>query len=185
MKVSKWQDLQGGPKFLVRSKNRDIRGSFEMLFEREKLEMHGVNDFEFKQVNLITSVKNSLRGFHGSNIRNNHWKILTLIKGTITEAFIDLRPMSESFSEIFYKEIRATDNSSLIIPPGFAHAFQTISLDAEIIYATNVEYSKNREFSINPISELSNMIWSEDAIVSDRDRTAPKFSDWLKIHAEL
>ena len=178
MKVVPWKDVEGGPLTLVREIRSDNRGSFEMLFQKEVLANFGITRFAFNQVNLIRSGIYSLRGFHGSEFENNHWKIITVVKGSVIEAALDLRNSSKDYSSVMWKIVKAKDKNSIVIPPGFAHGFQALEKNTQIIYATNIEYSQNSEFEISPINELDDYFWRKDPILSNRDLNAPNFSKW-------
>ena len=66
---------------------------------------------------------------------------------------------------------------SLVIPPGFGHAVQSLTEDSLTIYGTNIEYKNNAEFEVNPIDGNWSLNWIQPTIVSDRDRMAPKLND--------
>jgi dTDP-4-dehydrorhamnose 3,5-epimerase len=79
------------------------------------------------------------------------------------------------------KSIDMSDDrpTTLVIPPGFGHAVQGLSQRSLVVYGTNVEYANNKEFEINPLD--SNWInhWKEPVILSERDRLAPSFDEFL------
>lgn len=164
------------PKVWSREVFKDKRGSFSMLFQYSKIREVTNTSLNFIQTNLIVSEPYSLRGWHFSPIEDNHWKIVTCIVGQVREAVLDVRPSSGTFGYASFVDFDAT-GSVLLIPPGFAHAVQTLSSPSEIVYATTVAYEFSREISINPINQMW-PIWENLGSVSERDKLSPSFEEW-------
>jgi len=164
------------PKVWSREVFKDKRGSFSMLFQYSKVREVANASVNFIQTNLIVSEPYSLRGWHFSPIEDNHWKIVTCIVGQVREAVLDVRPSSNTFGYASFVDFDAT-GSVLLIPPGFAHAVQTLSSPSEIVYASTVAYEFSREISINPINQIW-PIWENLGSVSERDKLSPSFEEW-------
>ena len=166
------------PKVWRREVFKDERGSFSMIFQNSKVREITNADLDFIQTNVIISEPFALRGWHFSPIENQHWKIVTCITGKVREAVLDIRPQSSTFGYASFVDFDAS-GSVLLIPPGFAHAVQTLSMLSTIVYASTVAYENSREISLNPISE-SWPIWERLGSISERDRLAPSFEEWAK-----
>ena len=169
--------FERGPKLFQRQVFLDDRGSFEMLFQETIFRAH-FHDFpQIRQINGIRAKRGALRGFHASKINVNHWKVVTCVKGKVLDAMIDLRTESSSFGKVRFAEIDEKSGLSLVIPPGFGHAVQSLTEDSLTIYGTNIEYENNEEFEVNPIAGDWSPNWIQPTILSDRDRMAPNLSE--------
>ena len=71
----------------------------------------------------------------------------------------------------WHAELLSTENqSSLIIPEGFAHGFQTLVPDCELIYFHSEFYNSSNEAALNFKDPLIAIEWPiEITEVSDRD----------------
>ena len=135
---------------------------------------------DLQQLNSIRAQENSLRGFHGALEIENHWKVVFCASGEIIEAFLDIRPDSKTFGFVGRLQVSASKPELIVIPPGFAHAFQSISQETISIYATNVEYANQSELDIQVIHKNWNNLWRDNAILSERDSQALTL-DQLKV----
>jgi len=173
-----------GPKIVNRERFLDDRGSFEMAFEFQRIRELDPTFPEMLQVNILRGFRGSLRGFHWSPTGENHWKVLTVVNGKVREAIMDVSPGSSTYGLTVHFDLSSEDKVTLVIPPGFAHAVQTITTESTTIYATNVIYANNKEREYSPLSLGLSNIWLEPKILSERDAKAddfPQIPDTLKI----
>lgn len=169
--------FEGGPRLFQRKLFSDNRGTFEMLFQETIFKTHFHNFPSLRQINVIRAKKGALRGFHSSEVSKNHWKVVTCVSGIVLDAILDLRKESSTFKQVRFAVIGEKSGLSLVIPPGFGHAVQSLTEDSLTIYGTNIEYKNNAEFEVNPIDGNWSLNWIQPTIVSDRDRMAPKLND--------
>jgi len=156
-----------------------------MLIETQKLREVFPNLPEISQINSLTGVQNSLRGFHSSPYEDNHWKIVSCVEGCVRDAILDLRIDSLTFGNVGTYDIDARSGCTILIPPGFAHAVQSLTSHSVTVYATNIAYTSNREFAIYPLSDHWGSIWMEDPILSERDRLAQVWENYLETILKL
>ena len=123
-----------GALLLRRDAHRDARGTFDVLWNREELPtaMRGV---EFVQDNLIKTRRGTLRGMHFQT-RHPQGKLLTVLEGEVYDAAVDLRPSSPTYGKAEGFVLKASDLTSLWLPPGFAHGF--LALSEQVIYLYKV-----------------------------------------------
>ena len=172
--------FNNGPVVLPREKYLDHRGSFEMIFEDSAVREIYPEFPKLLQVNALWANYGAIRGVHAAAKRENHWKVVTCVFGSVREAVVDLRTGSASFGEMRSLDISELEPSTLVIPPGFGHAVQSLSQRSLVVYGTNVEYENNREFEINPMDEKWIEYWNEPIILSERDRLAPSLNEFLR-----
>jgi dTDP-4-dehydrorhamnose 3,5-epimerase len=66
---------------------------------------------------------------------------------------------------------------SLVIPEGFAHGFQTLSADCEILYCHTAPYAPQSEDGVNARDERLAIAWPADITeMSDRDAALPRLT---------
>jgi len=101
-------------------------------------------------------------------------KIVRCIAGSIFDVAIDLRANSPTYLQ-WYSEILSAENRKMIcIPEGFAHGFQTLEDNTEIIYLHTEFYSSELESAVRYDDPKFNISWPLDVIeISKRDKNHP------------
>jgi len=168
-----------GPKEFPIPRFNDSRGSFEVLFDQGIVEKHFSQFPELKQWNIIRAKKNSLRGFHGAKESENHWKVVSCLAGEVREAYLDIRPSSINFGEVVFFNLNAKNLTYVVIPPGFAHAFESLIDNTVVLYGTNILHANQNEIDISLFNKRWSEIWSSPVLISDRDKKSLDF-DTLK-----
>jgi len=101
-------------------------------------------------------------------------KLVTCIRGEIYDVAVDVRPDSPTYLH-WHAEVLSADNGrSLLIPEGFAHGFQTLADDCEIIYCHSKSYVPVAEAALRFDDPALSIPWPLPVtIVSARDRSHP------------
>jgi dTDP-4-dehydrorhamnose 3,5-epimerase-like enzyme len=180
MKTINLSDFEDGPKIFPLKSFEDSRGSFSMIYQISELRKMYPNLPEFGQLNVIRAKNRSLRGFHGASEEASHWKLVTCLAGEVIEGFLDIRSTSQSFGMAATSKFRGPDPKIIIIPPGFAHAFQSLSDETISIYATNIEYKNQVEIDIQVLDGDWENCWEALPILSQRDKEAPTLEALIK-----
>jgi dTDP-4-dehydrorhamnose 3,5-epimerase len=76
-------------------------------------------------------------------------KVVRCTRGAIYDVIIDLRSDSPTYRQWFSAELSAENRRALYIPEGFAHGFQTLADNSELIPWPN----------INPIISAQDNDW--------------------------
>lgn len=162
----------------------DHRGSFLNIFKSENEEFKETwGTREIKQINL-SHTKNigTIRGMHMQKEPFAEAKLITCIKGKIMDVVIDLRKTSPSFGNWCKVLLSAELNNSLFIPEGFAHGFQALENDIEMIYVHSQNWSKEHETGIYYKDVNLNINWPlKEKDLSQRDLDLPSFSYYEKL----
>tara|TARA_B100000575_G_C22745963_1_gene445565 strand:- start:49 stop:609 length:561 start_codon:yes stop_codon:yes gene_type:complete len=149
----------------------DNRGFFSRLFCVSQLTDFGwVGPVE--QINYsFTRRCGTVRGMHCQTAPHSEMKLVTCIKGKVWDVAIDLRESSPTFLH-WHGEILSEENqNALLISEGFAHGFQSLSDDVEIIYCHNKAYSPGHELALNPVDPILKLQWPiEISEMSERDK---------------
>jgi dTDP-4-dehydrorhamnose 3,5-epimerase len=159
---------------IKRKKLEDNRGFFSRFFCLNQLESY-IGKKIIKQINQsYTKKKGSVRGMHFQKSPNLEMKIVSVIKGEIYDVAVDLRKGSPTFLNSFSINLSENNMTSLLIPEGFAHGFQTLSDNCEMIYLHTEFYTPQSEGSIHFKDTMLNIIWPLDIVeVSDKDLKNP------------
>ena len=91
---------------------------------------------------------------------------------------VDLREGSPTCCSWLGVELDAERGSALYIPEGFAHGFQTMTPDAEVLYMISHPYVAESSSGVRWDDPAFGIEWPEASsrTVSDRDRSWPDFS---------
>ena len=160
-----------GLKLIQRAPTNDNRGFFSRLFCMDELNAAGWKK-NIQQINhTMTISKGTIRGMHYQKDPFAEMKMVSCLKGEIYDVVIDLRLDSSSFLQWHGEVLSSSNKSSLIIPEGFAHGFQALSPDCELIYFHSEAYNSKSEAGINFQDPLLSISWPiEITEVSERDR---------------
>ena len=150
---------------------QDYRGKFTRIFCKDELRQIGLTK-EIVQVNQsLTKIKGAIRGMHFQYPPDAEIKIIKCVNGTIFDVAIDLRKNSSTFLK-WHGEVLTGENPKMIyIPEGFAHGFQAMEDNSEIIYFNTAFYNPQNEGGIRYNDPKINIDWPiEITDVSEKDR---------------
>jgi dTDP-4-dehydrorhamnose 3,5-epimerase len=150
---------------------KDHRGMFARIFCKNEFKEIG-HEKEIVNINhSATELKGSIRGMHFQYPPKAEIKIVKCIKGSIFDVAIDLRRESETFLS-YHGEILSADNMKMLyVPEGFAHGFQSLEDNIEMIYYTTEFYSPEFEGGVRYNDPSIKIEWPlEVTDISDKDR---------------
>ncbi len=124
----------------------DSRGYFMETYNKNDMETAGLA-MEFVQDNQSSSSKGVLRGLHFQK-QFPQDKLLRVIKGTVFDVAVDLRPASSSYGKWYGLELSGENRKQFFIPKGFAHGFLVLSDMAEFCYKCTDFYHPEDEGGI-------------------------------------
>jgi dTDP-4-dehydrorhamnose 3,5-epimerase len=167
--------LQGA--FIIRPDIiEDERGFFARTFCRREFEDHGLNP-DLVQCNIsFNKQKGTLRGMHYQAAPHTEAKLVRCTAGAIYDVIIDLRPASSTFKQWLSVELTAENHQLLYIPEGFAHGYQTLQPDTEILYQVSEFYHPQSEQGVRWNDPAFGIEWPLPATaMSAKDASHP---DW-------
>lgn len=170
------QSLQGIWRVRPRP-HSDARGHFARIFCREEFEERGLLG-HFPQISLSRNLaRGTIRGLHFKDSGFAETKLVRCVAGSIFDVVVDLRAGSSTKGRWFAAELSAADGSALYIPPGFAHGFQTLTDDADVLYQISPPYRPEGEGGVRWNDPAFNVEWPLDVTrISERDQNYP---DWI------
>ena len=153
---------------------KDKRGYFIELLREEKIKQ------KFPFIVMSFSKKNVLRGLH-MQTKNAQGKYISVIKGKVFDAAVDLRVKSKTFGQTFTITLSEQNCTSVYIPEGFAHGFVTLGKENIILYSCTDYRSEESECSLNWKDKDLNISWPvKNALMSKKDKNAKSLSQLKK-----
>jgi dTDP-4-dehydrorhamnose 3,5-epimerase len=152
----------------------DNRGFFSRFYCAEEFKRIGLKQ-PIAQINQsLTRHKGSIRGMHFHYQPDTETKIVACTRGEVFDVAIDIRNGSSTFLH-WHAELLSADNMhSLYIPAGFAHGYQALTDNCELIYLHTGFYTADGEGALNAMDPMLSINWPLDvADISDRDRNHP------------
>jgi dTDP-4-dehydrorhamnose 3,5-epimerase len=118
----------------------DHRGFFMETYKQSEFEAGGV-PWAFVQDNFSRSTRGALRGLHYQMNPKAQGKLVSVLRGEIYDVAVDIRRRSPTHGRWVGIHIRAEDHSLVYVPVGFAHGFQVLSDEADVLYKVTEEYA--------------------------------------------
>lgn len=166
----KESELEGA--FIIDLESRtDERGFFARTFCMREFEDCGLNP-NFVQCNLSFNLKKgTLRGMHYQMAPSTETKLVRCVRGAIYDVIIDLRPTSSTYLAHIGVELTAENRRSLYIPDQFAHGFQTLMDETEVIYQMGDFYAPEYACGYRYDDPAFGIEWPLPvSVISDKDR---------------
>jgi len=156
----------------------DSRGYFFESFNHSKFYDFGL-DLKFLQDNESKSKKGVLRGLHFQAPPYDQGKLVRVMQGSVLDVAVDIRKNSPTYG-IWDSIVLSGQNKWMYwIPSGFAHGFVTMEDDTIFFYKCTNIYNKPSEGNLLWCDADLNIKWGiKYPIISERDKIAPKFSDF-------
>ncbi|MGH2552280.1 MAG: dTDP-4-dehydrorhamnose 3,5-epimerase, partial [Chitinophagaceae bacterium] len=137
----------------------DERGWFSRVYCKKDFSQIGHHD-EWVQINhSFTNQKGSIRGMHFQQPPFAEVKLVRCVAGAVMDVIIDLRKGSETFLQFYAAELSAANRKMIYIPRGFAHGFQALAENCELIYHHTSFYTSGAEGGIRFDDSRINIQW--------------------------
>lgn len=160
------------PRLVTGFRAGDLRGWFEKIYAGEP-NGNGAA-FALRQLNRsFTAVKGTVRGMHAQRFPYADMKIVVCLSGIVYDTCLDVRLGSSTFKNACSFELQAEQTEALIVPPGWAHGFQTLTDNCELLYLHDQTYRPEYEARFNPLDPALDLNWPLDVtVLSNEDRRA-------------
>jgi dTDP-4-dehydrorhamnose 3,5-epimerase len=151
----------------------DERGFFKETYSTAKYRALGLED-TFVQDSVSFSHRNVIRGLHGDLEMS---KLITVLRGAIWDAIVDVRRESPTFLRWEGFELSERNHVQLYIPKGFAHGFLALTEDVVFSYKHGALHDPTREFAYRWNDPTFAIAWplTGEPILSAKDAAAPLF----------
>lgn len=160
---------------------KDDRGMFSRLFcKNEFKEINFLKDIV--QINhSITKKTGAIRGLHFQHPPKSETKIIRCLKGSIFDVAVDIRKNSPTFLQWHGEILSGANMKSYYLPDGFAHGFQVLEENSELLYLHTEFYNPDYEGGLNYKDPALNIKWPlSTSDVSERDENFPFINNTFK-----
>ena len=150
----------------------DERGFFARSFCQDEFRRHGLKPL-IAQCNISWNRKRgTLRGLHYQAAPHEEAKVVRCTRGAIWDVVVDLREGSATRLRWYAAELNAENRRALYVPEGFAHGFQTLADDCEVLYQMSEFYHPELARGVRWDDPRLGIDWPlPDPILSARDRS--------------
>jgi len=159
----------------------DERGFFARLWCQQEFAARRLETRLVQSSMSYNKSAGTLRGMHYQTPPHEEVKIVRCTRGSIFDVIIDLRRDSPTFVKHWAVELTASNRKMLYIPGGFAHGFQTLDDDTEVMYFMSEFFVPACARGVRWDDPVFNIAWpyTDRRIIAPRDATYPDFTDAL------
>lgn len=160
---------------IVRSQaHHDDRGAFMRMFCAQELQPL-LGNRQVVQINHSrTRHAGAVRGLHFQRSPHAEMKLVRCLRGRVWDVAVDLRPGSPTFLRWHAVELAPDEAQMLVIPEGFAHGFQALEAESELLYLHTAFYHPASEGGVRHDDPRLGISWPLPARdISPRDRAHP------------
>lgn len=148
-----------GLKIVERQRLGDSRGFLARLYCAEELVAVGWTK-PIAQINhTYTAKRCTVRGMHFQYPPYAEMKLVSCMRGEVWDVALDVRVDSPTFLHWHAQLLSAENCRALLIPEGFAHGFQTLTDEVDLLYCHSVAYSSSAEAGLNPLDARLAIAW--------------------------
>src|SRR5262245_15639503 len=164
----------GGAFIIEPAPIKDERGFFTYLFDAKEAAGHGLR-VGCVQVKLSYNYrKGTLRGMHYQAAPATEVKLVRCTRGAVWDIIVDARPESPTYLQHIGVELSADNRKALYVPQMFAHGYQTLTDDAEVVYQVDEYYAPQTERGMRYDDPVLGLQWPLPvASVSPKDQAWP------------
>lgn len=119
----------------------DERGLFARTFCSDEFRSHGLPAMFVQSSTSYNRRRGTLRGLHYQAAPHAEDKLVRCTRGALYDVIVDLRRGEAGFGQWRGFELNAENRRALFIPAGFAHGFQSLADDTEILYQMTTPYA--------------------------------------------
>ena len=154
----------------------DDRGFFALSWSEREFARRGLES-RLAECNVsFNRKKGTLRGMHYQQSPHGQAKLVRCTRGAIFDVIIDLRPDSATFRQWIGVELTADNHLALYIPKDFAHGFQTLTSESEILYHMSSPYVPDSGRGVRWDDPAFGIEWPDDVrLINSRDAAYPDF----------
>lgn len=137
----------------------DERGWFFRYYCKEEFKEIGHTKDWVQFNHSFTAKKGTLRGMHFQTKPFREIKMARCVSGAVYDVIIDIRQGSPTFLQWFGVELSAHNKKMIYIPEGFAHGFQCLTDNCEMLYHHSEYYKPGYEGTIRYDDPVIDIRW--------------------------
>jgi dTDP-4-dehydrorhamnose 3,5-epimerase len=150
----------------------DDRGFFARSWDAREFEKHGLNP-RVAQCNVsYNKMRGTIRGLHFQIAPGEEAKLVRCIRGSIFDVIVDLRHGSGTFGRWTSTVLTDENRLALYVPEGFAHGFETLADETEVMYQMSEYYAPDLARGVRWDDPSLAISWPiGNPIISERDNS--------------
>jgi dTDP-4-dehydrorhamnose 3,5-epimerase len=156
--------------------HEDERGFFARTWCSREFADHGLVA-SLAQCSISRTLRRgALRGMHFQRAPHEEAKLVRCLRGAVYDVIIDLRPGSPSRGRWLGVELGGESYRAVYVPEGFAHGFQTLTEEAELLYQITNFYAPEASTGVRWNDPAFGIAWPLPVTtLSARDAAWPDF----------
>lgn len=160
----------------------DPRGFFFRTYDKAIFEQNNLVTAWIQESHSFSRKKGTIRGLHFQEFPHGETKLVRAAQGRIFIVILDLRLESPSFGRWECDEISLENGVTLYVPKGVAMGMCTLTDNCSLLYKMDSEYKPESGRTIRWNDPALKIPWPEDEnpVISDKDRDAPSFREYLE-----
>jgi dTDP-4-dehydrorhamnose 3,5-epimerase len=163
--------------WIVRTEpHADTRGRFGRIYCKHEFDAHGLTRPLVQASLSFNRARGTVRGLHFQWPPSREAKLIRCVRGAVFDVIVDLRPDSRTFLRHLAVELTEDNQVGLYVPEGFAHGFQALRDDSELLYQMTDFYAPDLSTGFRFDDPAFALEWPGPVTeISDRDRAAEAF----------
>lgn len=160
---------------------QDQRGLFARTYCRREFKQIGHHK-PFVQFNhSLTRDRGVIRGLHYQRPPHAEIKLIRCIRGAVYDVIVDIRRESPTFLQYVGVELSDRNRRTIYVPEGFAHGFQTMEDNTELIYHHTAFYAPEAEGGLRYDDPVLAIDWPlKPTFLSEKDQKHPFINEDYK-----
>lgn len=148
-----------GLKLVQRQRLCDERGFLSRLFCAQELAAVGWLQPVAQINHTYTAHHGTVRGLHYQKPPAAETKLVSCLRGSIWDVVVDLRADSPTFLHWHAEYLSLENERALLIPQGFAHGFQTLSNEVDLLYCHSAPHTPQSEAGLDALDVRLAIAW--------------------------
>lgn len=171
------QELDLGGVFVVEPERLvDERGWFARTYSREEFAAAGIDPHVEQTSWAYNERRHTLRGLHFQTGPHAETKLVRCTSGEVYDVVADLRADSQTYGQWRAIHLTAGGGQALVVPPGVAHGYLTLTAGAELHYQISKRHEPASASGVRWDDPALGVSWPHPPeVVSDRDLQHPPF----------
>jgi dTDP-4-dehydrorhamnose 3,5-epimerase len=153
----------------------DERGFFARTWCQQEFEARGLETRLVQCSMSFNTRAGTLRGLHYQASPYEEVKIVRCTSGAIFDVIVDLRPESPTYLKHYSVILSSVNRRMLYVPRGFAHGFETLENETEVLYQMSEFYEPEYSRGVRWDDPAFCIAWpaTKHRIMSARDQAYP------------
>lgn len=144
---------------IERQRLGDSRGFLARIFCAEELAHAGWHKPIVQIAHTFTARRGTVRGMHYQRPPHAEMKLVSCVRGEVWDVAVDMRAASATFRCWHAEHLSAENGRAMLIPEGFAHGFQALTDDVELLYCLTATHAPAAEGGVNPQDPMLAIAW--------------------------